>query len=166
MELGEYLNSIETKLERSFDIERDFTFNDYKFDMFAKFYSRTERYIITRKTVIDAIETNEYCFIKYFDKIYESQLEKFIDLLIESIDSIINFDDGHMSSIMTGVIILDNKPSDDLIEKIEKYKYHKGFAFGFKGWVDIRLVMVAMKENYIVANKKGKEVLEVYSIDD
>ena len=164
MKLKEYLDNIETKLQRSFDIERDFMLNGYEYDMFAKFYSRTERYIITRKTVIDAVETNEYCFIKYFTKIDENHLQKFIDLLSQSIDSIINFDDGHMSSIMTGVIILDNKASDDIIEKIEKYKFHKGYAFGFKGWVDIRLLLVAMNQNYIVANKKGKEVLEVYKI--
>lgn len=164
MELTEYLNNIEKKLENSFDIERDFMLNDYKYDMFAEFHSRTERYILTRKTVIDAIETNEYCFIKYFTKIDENHLQKFIDLLIESIDSVINFDDGHMSSIITGVMILDNKPSSHIIELVEKFKFHKGFAFGFRGWVDIRLLLTAMNQNYIVANKKGREVLEVYRV--
>lgn len=164
MKVSEYLDNIEKKLERSFDIERDFILNDYHYDMFARFYSRTERYIITRKTVIDAIETNEYCFIKYFDEIDEDRFYQFTNLLIKSIDSIINFDDGHMSSIITGVIILDNKPNEDIIEEIKKFKFHKGFAFGFKGWVDIRLILVTMNQNYIVANKKGKEVLEVYSI--
>lgn len=165
MKLNEYLDKIEIKLQTSFDIERDYKINDYTYDMFAKFNSRTERYIFTRKAVIDAIETNEYCFIKYFTNIDEDKFQKFIDLLIESIHQVINFDDGHMSSFITGVIILDSEASNSIIQKIEKFKFHKAFSFGFKGWVDIRLVLVTMDEKYIVSNKKGKEVLEVYSID-
>lgn len=166
MKLSEYLDNIETKLQGSFDIERDYIINDYTYHMFARFNSRTERYIITRKTVIDAVETNEYCFIKHFTSINEDELQRFIDLLIKSIDLVIDFDHGHMSSFITGLIILDNKPSDHIIKKIEKYKYHKAFAFGFKGWVDIRLILVTMNEKYIVSNKKGREVLEVYSTED
>lgn len=164
MKLDEYLNNIEIKLESSFNIERDFIFKDFRYDIFAEFNSRTERYIITRKTVIDAIETNEYCFIKYFTNIDENKLQSFTNLLIESIDLVINFDDGHMSSFITGVIVMDNKPDDNIIEIVEKFKFHKGFAFGFKGWVDIRLLLVTMNEKYIVTNKKGRELVEVYSI--
>ena len=54
--------------------------------------------------------------------------------------------------------------STEIIDAIKKFKYHKGFAFGFKGWVDIRLILVTMDDEYIVTNKKGKEVREVYSI--
>ena len=70
----------------------------------------------------------------------------------------------HMSSIITGVIALDNKPSTDIIDAIKKFKYHKGFAFGFKGWVDIRLILVTMDDKNIVTNKKGKEVIQVYKV--
>ena len=69
-----------------------------------------------------------------------------------------------MSSTITGVLVLDYKPEDNIIQKIKRFKYHKGFAFGFRGWADIRLILVTMDDNYIVTNKKGKEVKEVYSI--
>lgn len=164
MKLEEYINKVKSKLQNSFDLKRDFMINGYKCDLFAEYHLRTERYILTRKTVIDAVEANEYCLIKHFAKVDKDEIQKYIDLLIQSIDSLINFDDGHMSSIITGVIILDKKPSTDIIERIEKFKFHKGFALGFRGWVDIRLLLVTMNEGYIVANKKGREVLEVYSI--
>lgn len=164
MKLDEYINNIESKLYNNFDIERHYTINGYQYDLFAEYHIRTERYILTRKTVIDAIEANEYCLIKYFDKIDEKKIERYIDLLIGSIDSLVNIDNGHMSSIITGVIILDKKPSTDIIEKIKRFKYHKGFVFGFKGWVDIRLILVTMNDEYIVANKKGREVMDIYKI--
>lgn len=164
MELSEYLNNIEMKLQSSFDIERDFIVDNYKYDMFAEHHLKTEKYILTRKTVIDVMESNELCFLKYFTNIDEHKLQEYIDLLVESIDSMIDLENGHMSSIITGVVILDNKPDSNIIEIIKKFKCHKGFAFGFKGWVDIRLILVAMNQRYIAVNKKGKEVLEVYSI--
>lgn len=164
MEFSEYLDSIELKLAESFDIERDYGINGFKYDLFAEHHMRTEQYIITKKTVINSIETNEFCFIKYFDHIDEREVETFTGSIIDAIDKVINFDDGHMSSIMTAVIVVEDKPNAAIIKMIEKYKYQKGFAFGFKGWVDIRLLLVTMKDKYIVSNKKGKEVMEVYSI--
>ena len=114
---------------------------------------------------IYTIENNEYSFIKYFNKIDRDQLDKFIALLIKSIDFLIQPSEEHMSSIVTGVIATPDKPDSDIINAIKKFKYHKGFAFGFKGWVDIRLLLVTMKDDYIVTNKKGKEVSKVYSIN-
>ena len=164
MKFEEYLDRIEQKLRESFDIERDYDLNNYGIDMFAEHHMRTEQYIITRKTVINSIETNEFCFIKYFEDIDERQVEKFTGALIDAMDELIDFEDGHMSTIMTGVMVMDSKPGAEVIKLIEKYKYQKGFAFGFKGWVDIRLILVTMEDKYIVSNKKGKEVIEVYSI--
>lgn len=162
MEIKEYLDKIEKKLYNSFDIYRDHTVSGHEFDLFAEHHLRTEHYVLTRKTVIESIEANEYCFLKYFQRIEEKEVDSYTEILIDLIDEIIDLDHGHMSSIITGVIVVDNKPGDYIIEKIKKFKYHKGFKFGLKGWVDIRLILVTMNQNYIVANKKGREVLEVY----
>lgn len=164
MEFEDYLKNIEKKLQNNFDIKRNYIIDDYKYDFFAEYHLRNERYILTKKTVIDAMEVNEYCFIKYFNSINQYDLQSFIESLIKNIDILVTISRDHMSSIITGIIVLDNRPSDEIINNIRKFKYHKGFAFGFKGWVDIRLILVTMNEQYIVSNKKGKEVCKVYSI--
>ena len=91
-------------------------------------------------------------------------MKEYIEFLVNSISDIVKPDENHMSSAITGVLVTDNKPSDDVIRQVKKFKYHKGFAFGLRGWVDIRLIMVTMADKYIVTNKKGKEVKKVYSI--
>lgn len=164
MNFEEYLEIMEEKLQGSFDIERNFEMNNYKYDVFAEYHLRTERYILMKKTVVGVMENNEYCFMKCFDSINQYKLKTYIDSLIKSSDKIITPDEDHMSSIITGIIVLENKPNIDIINTIKKFKYHKGFAFGFKGWVDIRLILVTMNDEYIVTNKKGREVREVYSI--
>lgn len=164
MEFSQYIESLEKKLIGSFDLERNYKLNDYEYDLFAEYHIRNERYMMMKKAVVYAIENNEYCFIKYFDGIDLHGVQEFIDALIQSIDAIVEPCEEHMASIITGVIVLPYKPDTDIIDAIKKFKYHKGFAFGFKGWVDIRLLLVTMENDYIVTNKKGKEVSKVYRI--
>ncbi|NLX62418.1 MAG: hypothetical protein GXZ06_07985, partial [Tissierellia bacterium] len=120
--------------------------------------------VLSKKIVIYAIENNEYIFIKYFDGLDDNSLKDYTESLIKSIDDIVKPDENHMSSVITGVLVTKYKPSGAILDTIKKFKYHKGFAFGFKGWVDIRLILVTMEDNHIVTNKKGKEVREVYTI--
>lgn len=164
MDFKRYLEVIEKKLQNNFDIERNYKVGNYEFDLFAEYHLRMERYILLKKTVLDAIENNEYCLIKHFDNFTQQYLQTYINILINFIDEIVNPDESHMSSMITGVIVLDEQPNIEIIDTIKKFKYQKGFAFGFKGWVDIRLILVTMNDEYIVTSKKGKEVREVYGI--
>ncbi len=165
MEFSQYLDQLEKKLTSSFDLERDYILDDYSFDLFARYLLRNEKYILLKQAKIYAIENNEYSFVKYFDSIDLSQLEEFTTSLIKSIDFLVQPSEEHMSSIITGVIVLQDNPNPELVKAVKKFKYHKGFAFGLKGWVDIRLLLVTMNQDYIVTNKKGKEVSKVYSIN-
>ena len=51
-----------------------------------------------------------------------------------------------------------------LSNKVEKLKYQKSFAFGLKGWADIRLILVMLDTGEVITNKKGREVKEVYKV--
>jgi len=164
MDYKEYLNNVERKLKSYFDIERDYDLNGYPLDLYAKHHFRNERYVLSKKFVVYGQENNEYIFIKYFEEVGEISLKEYIDFLVKSIDILVEPDNDHMSSVITGVLLTNHKPKIEVIETIKKFKYHKGFAFGFKGWVDIRLILVTMDGECIVTNKKGKEVSSVYCI--
>lgn len=164
MDFQTYLDNIEKKLQGSFDIEKNYRINDYEYDLFARYQLRTEKYILFKQAVIDAMENYEYCLIKHFHSVNKDNIKEYTGSLIKSVDKIVNPNEEHMSSIITGIMVSDNMPDFDIIDSIKRFKYHKGFAFGFKGWVDIRLILVTMEDEYIVTNKKGKEVKEVYSV--
>jgi len=164
MDYKTYLDNVENKLKAYFDTYRNYQINGYEYDIFAKFHMRTERYVLVKKAVIYAMENNEYCLIKHFNNLDENKLKDYTDSLINSIDELVKPDRDHLSSIITGVLVLDNRPSDNIIRKVKKFKYQKGFAFGFRGWADIRLILVTMDDKNIVTNKKGKEVEEVYKV--
>jgi hypothetical protein len=164
MDIDNYLNIIKGRLESNFDLIWDYTIDNYEIDLFGRFNMKSEKYILTKEAVIDTMENNEYLFIKYINDLNKAYLEDYIKLLIGSIDKLIEPSRDHMSSVITGVLVLDNRPDEEIIRTIEKFKYQKSFSFGFKGWVDIRLILVIMNENHIITNKKGKEVREVYQV--
>ncbi|HOW22781.1 MAG TPA: hypothetical protein PLV23_04020 [Sedimentibacter sp.] len=168
MELLEYLDIIENKLKSSFDIKRNYTIKNIQFDMFAEYHLRNERYVLVKKAVVYAFENNEYSLIKYCEELDKNYLQEIINTLTDSVESIVKPDKDHMSSTITLVIVTDNFTSNkdkDLITKIiSGFKYNMGFAFGFKGWADIRLVLVSLNEDFMATNKKGKEVIELYRL--
>ncbi|WMJ76822.1 MULTISPECIES: hypothetical protein [unclassified Sedimentibacter] len=166
METFQYLDAIETKLQNSFDICRNYKINDLKYDLFAEYHLRSERYIAVKKAIVYAFENNEYCLIKCYKELNSDICNTFVNSLKDSIESIVNPSNEHMSSAITGVMVTEKIHEENLEhirKKIEQFKYNKGFAFGFKGWADIRLILVSLNEGLIITNKKGKEVMEVYS---
>lgn len=168
MELLEYLNIIEKKLKSSFDIKRNYTLNNIQFDMFAEYHLRNEKYVLVKKAIVYAFENNEYSFIKHCEELDKEYLQEIINTLTDSVESIVKPDKDHMSSTITLVIVtdnfIDNKDRDVITKIISNFKYNKGFAFGFKGWADIRLVLVSLNEDFMATNKKGKEVIELYGV--
>ncbi len=166
MEALKYLDNIQKKLENSFNISRNFNINNFTYDLYAEYHLRNEKYLMVKKAVVYAFENNEYCLIKYYKEFNEDDYKIFTDSLINSIESIVNPSKEHMSSIITGEILTEKIQDEDLKnirKKVEQFKYNKGFAFGFKGWADIRLILVSLNEGLIAANKKGKEVSKVYN---
>ncbi|MEW9123403.1 MAG: hypothetical protein AB2421_11905 [Thermotaleaceae bacterium] len=164
MDFTTYRDMLEQRLQRHFDLEKDFHYQNMKIDLLAKYYARNERYIATKKATVYAFENNEYVFVKNFDKIEREGLNQFTDMLKKSIDSFVNPHDEHMSTLITGVVVVNEEYEPEILELVKKFKHHKSFAFGFKGWVDIALVLVILQHNEVITNRKGKEVQKAYRL--
>jgi hypothetical protein len=160
-----YFKVLKERLNRYFDIEEDYYFEGLKFEFFARSFVRNEKYILSKKLTIYGFENNEYCLVKYYPQIDANILSGYIDNLKCAVDRFVVPHEEHMSSVITGVLVVDHTPDRQLVDTIRKFKFHKGFAFGFKGWVDIRLILVDLSSGEITTNKKGKEVEKFYRID-
>ena len=167
MDYAQYLENLENKLRSSFDLYRDHKINNLELDLYGRFYMTTERYLLTKKAKIFGIENNEHILVNKIDNLDASKLSEFIGSIIDSIDHIVDPHPEHMSSIVTGVLVIDDSIkilSDEIVDDVIKFKFHKGFSFGLRGWVDVRLLIVSLKDGIVISNKKGKEVEQVYKI--
>lgn len=167
MESRLYIEELEKKLVNNFDLCRDYKVNGEKYDLFAKYHLRSEKYFFSKSAKIYGIENNEYILIKTFTSFDKDDFDLYKNRIIKAIDKLVEAHVEHMSSIVTAIILFEEGEEEittDVIERISSFKYHKGFSFGFKGWVDIRMLLVSLNDGLISTNKKGKEVREVYHI--
>lgn len=162
MDFNIYKQDIKKKLAGFFDIQEDYKYKDMNFDIFAVFNSRNERYIASKSVTIYAFENDEYCFVKNFKEINKKIFEDYLSILRESIEDYVDPHNEHMSSTITGVLVVDSLNDKDLIKKVKKFKYQKSFLFGLKGWCDIRLILVDLENKDVFTSKKANEVSKFY----
>lgn len=162
MEFNEFLETLKKKLFSNYDLYDDFELKGQSFNLFARYFMRSERYVASKRFVIYGMETNDYLLVKRQDSFTAEDLDFYMDWVKKNVESIVKPHEEHMVSTLTLTFILDQMPSPELIKKIERSSFYKSFSWGFKGWVDLRLAIYSLDEKKFVSNKKGREVRELF----
>jgi len=162
MEFKEYIELMKRRLMNNFDLTVPYEHAGYSIDMFAESHIRTERYFAMKKMKVYGMENDEFCFVKYFDMLTEDIVDAYIEMLVGSIDEMVKLRDDHMSTTITGVIATDSIDDKNLENRIKRFRHQKSYLFGINGWVDVRLIMVDLKGERVVASKKAVKVENFY----
>lgn len=147
-------------LERYFDIHEDYELGNHNFELYASFNQRNAKYMLLKNMEIYAFQNNEYVFHKKLDHTFDvNDLEWLKQFLDEYLHKIVEYDNEHMSSVVT--LIFEGPMPDKTIQKqLSKFKYYKSFSFGLKGWVNAKVILVDPVSNQGITNKLGKEDLK------
>jgi len=164
MHLDTYLQNTEKKLSKYFNVKRAYAYKNLDIDLFAESFIRNEKYFATKKATIYAFENIEYNFIKSYKYLEENELNSFLKVLEDATEDFVNPNNEHMSTVINGILVVENKFMEGLKQNIEKFKFDRSFAFGFKGWTYIRLIVIDLSKGEVITNKRGKEVKRFYSI--
>ena len=160
-----YLKDLEERYKYYYEVERDKEISGVKVDIFAKSSTEHFRQVLTKSIKIDQHYTKEYAAVKaekrFVDK---NEVKEFSQFLISSINKLSPPSVDTMSTILNGVLISASGFSEEVISYAKKFKFSKSFLLGIKGWCDIRLIIVDLKEEKLYSNRKGKEVLSAYKI--
>lgn len=162
MEYDEYINFLQNKFNRYFDIKRNINILGIKIDMFAKYFERNGRTLITQKDVIDAYENHEFCFIKCYENLSIDNIKEYENFLVEAVARYVKPHSEHMCTYVTGVMVSKDKVNDECTCEIKKFKYSKAFKFYLHGWCEVRLIVVDLASGNVITNSKGKSVKKVY----
>ena len=158
--MQEYRQHLKNGLQTYFDIQEDYVLGKDKFEMFATFNQRNAKYMLLKNVEVYAFTNNEYIFHKKLDRTFEDSDIKWLDNFLDKhINEIVVYDKEHMSSTVTFIFEAD-MPHPDIQKKISKYKYYKSFMFGFKGWVNAKLMLIDPTRSSGITNKLGKNDLE------
>ena len=163
--LESYLKDLEERYKYYYEVERDKEISGVKVDIFAKSSTEHFRQVLTKNIKIDQHYTKEYAMVKSLSGLgNKNEVEDFSQFLIFSINKLSPPSVDTMSTILNGILVSTSGFSEEAIRFGEKFKFSKSFLLGIKGWCDIRLILVDLKEEKLYSNQKGKEVLSAYKI--
>ena len=163
--LEAYLRDLEERYKYYYEVERNKEILGVKLDIFAQSSTEHFRQVLTKKIKIDQHYTKEYAVVKaekrFVDKNEVEEFSKYLKSLINKpFTSSVNI----MSAIINGVLVSTSGFSEEAVSFTKRFKFSKSFLLGIKGWCDIRLILVDLKEEKLYSNQKGKEVLSAYKI--
>lgn len=164
MDYNLYLENLENKFYKYFTIEKNIFIKGIEINIFAKYFEKTGRTLITQKDVIDAFENYEYCFIKTYESISLKEIIEFEEFLKNAVESYVKPHYEHMCTYVTGVIVSKNILTEECIKEVKKFKYSKSFKFMLHGWCDVRLIAADLFSDAVITNKAGKSVKKVYEV--
>lgn len=163
MKLEEYLETLRRKYEAYFDIYPDYSMLGHRLDLFARSHARSEKFILTKKAVLGAFETNEYCLIEgHSAKVPAPRVRDFTTFLVNAADELVKPHEEHMSSIVTGILVSEQGFDPEAIQIGTRFKRSRSFWFGLRGWYSICLLLVDLSSGQVRTNSKGKEVMKSY----
>lgn len=161
MNKDKYLEVMRTRLENYFELEEDKIINDEAFDLYGKYQMMLGRTFLSKQVIIDKFETNEHIMIKCISHLGEEDLEKHLMYLRELPKQMVSLNPYHKSTYFNFVLVCEDYIKCD-IKSIKKFKYEKLFKLYFRGFCEVRLIVVELPTGNVFCNKDGKRVRKAY----
>ncbi|WBW98270.1 hypothetical protein [Oceanirhabdus sp. W0125-5] len=144
-------------LKNNYDLKYEEKMVDEVFDIIGEYNLRNSKFVLSKKAEIYAFKNEEKIFIKHIESIEEVYLEKLKNKIEKDIGKLVNIDSEHMSTDLNFIFIVDKKIDENIQQCIKKFKYHKGFLFGLKGWVNVKLFIYDVNTETLYTNRFGKK---------
>lgn len=140
-----------------FDVERDIVAEGVNFDAFARFFSRSEKFVLTKAAKLWAFEMNEYVFFSTVNSLDSETVLKLFTAARDNGFSRIRPHKEHMCTNLTLVIIADHI-DPEAAKAIKKTKFRKDFLLSIHGWTEFRIAAIDLSAGKIFANGAAKDV--------
>lgn len=144
-------------LKNNYDLKYEDKLMDEAFDIIGEYNIRNSKYVLSQKTEIYAFKNEEKIFVKHIKAIEEIYLDRLKNKISDNIEKLVDIDSEHMSTDLNFIFIVNNKIDQSTEISIKKFKYHKSFLFGLKGWVNVKLYVYHMNSDSLYTNRFGKK---------
>ena len=163
MKIQDLTEQITDKLSSSFDIKKNEILDGIQYNFSGIYTEETSKYILSKEMIYDSFSNNETVLCKTFEEcefsIDHDILKKYI---IKNLSFFKGKKENQMSSMIT-FIYIGGHLSDIDKDKIKKFKFHKSFFFGIKGWINTKIIYIDILNKKIIANKMGKKDMAFFN---
>lgn len=156
MNSSEYLIKLKNSLARYFDMELDKTLGGKRFSLYGRYYTRNAKYFALKKIEVYSFTVNEYILYNNCNRVNIDYINELEDYIKDHVDDIVIRDEECMSSGITFLISSEEDIDKETIKAVKKFKFYKSYNWGFKGWVNVKLIFVNLKTNQTYSNTLGR----------
>ncbi len=154
-----FLKRILAAHERWFDVQRGYEYAGRTFPGYAEFHSYGEKYVLVKRAKLWGANTHEYVFFVLTDHLDEAQLNDWVSFMKTEGLAKVDPEQDHMSSAITLAIVADCC-DEEVAKCVKKTRFRKNFAFGMRGWADLRLAVACISTKSVYANSAAKQLKE------
>lgn len=144
--------------EAYYDVERDVCFAGEGFDGFAELHSSLSRFVLSKRAKLWETSSHEYIFFKAYEQLDAQEFDRLVSLMKERGFGKVVLDEDHMSSYVT-LIVVAGSVAGGLASKIRRTRHRKNYAFGLKGWADLRVCVIDLDGETVHSNAQGRDLV-------
>lgn len=168
MRTEEYLDRLLLCYGDTFDIYMPYQIHGQEYPAYGYFFSSEERYVLVREANMWTANRHEHILFMKVDKIEEETIKEAADVIETYLEpELVRAgkkypDKDHMYSYLTVAILSEKAIEREIVKKIHRYKFERGYLFNFRGFSQGNLICASMEDEKIVTNYQGKRMKKMY----
>lgn len=152
-----FLTELMNKYTIMYDVYRDEKLDDIEMPFIAIYKRRDERYMITKKIKVYGVENQQVVFgVVPEEPLTVNFLKRFQEIINRHAEKYIPAHQEHMSTILVGLIITDQKLDPTILKEVRRFRKIKFLKYGFHGWSETYIAIINPHEKSLQVHPKGK----------
>ncbi len=168
MGTAEYLDSLLLNYSGSFNIYQPYVINEKEYPAYGLFYSLVEKYILIREVNMWSTKSYDHVLFLETEECNEETLKEAVNIIEEYMEPVLVRknellpEKNHMYSYLNVVIISQKSLSKEIIKKIKKYHFEKGYRFNFRGYSKGSIIAVSLEDKSFASNYHSKNKKKMF----
>ncbi|MBP1986797.1 hypothetical protein [Halolamina salifodinae] len=158
----EYFDRVSDRLMYSYDLERDYTVDGKRFDLYGEYRMRRQKQFFHPALSYGDHETEEHLFARRIDRPTPRELESLVDLGHGLAEDWIVPSEEHFETVFTFIVVADEIP-EEVASFVEGFRERELLKFGYYGHYEINLVVVAPNAEHAVASQEA-DVADAFAL--
>lgn len=152
----------------SFDIQEPYDIKDDRYDAYAFCNITNAKYVLIKKAELWRAICFEHVFFRLCERILPEDIDRFCRQVSEQIEPELVrggkpcVEKDHMYSYITGIFICERGISKEVKRKIRKAHFYKNYKLSFRGYCQMRILVVDMENHKIIGNSASGDLIKDY----
>ena len=170
MTSSDYLDKILVRMTSTHNITRNFTAVEKVFAAHALYEASSEKYVLTRKANLWKVSESEHVLFMTLPKDGDPKalIEEAGRLISEYMEPELSRGNekyppkDHMRTLLTVVLVMERSPDEELIRKVQKFRFDKSYLFSLRGFSQGRIVVVDLPHKKVYTSSAARDIADFY----